>query len=92
MVGLVADDGGRRGIGELLRTERPSIGELLTTVAGTVMAVPVVLGFVALGGVVFASRAILGFAGGLRSRDARGRASRRKARTARRATPPPVAR
>jgi len=41
----------------LFASERRGIGELLLTVAGTVAAVPVVLGFVALGGVVLASRA-----------------------------------
>ena len=65
--------------------ETRSIGELLATVAATVAAVPVVLGFVALGGVVLASRAVRDVA----RRDGRGRgASRRKARSPRRATPP----
>ena len=59
------------GIGELLASEKRGIGELLATVAGTVAAVPVVLGFVALGGVVLASRAVLGVTGVLR--DGRGR-------------------
>ena len=43
--------------------ERRGIGELLATVAANVAAVPVVLGFVALGGVVLASRALRGVAG-----------------------------
>ena len=70
------------GIGELLASERRGIGELLATVAGTVAAVPVVLGFVALGGVVLASRAVLGVTSALRPlRDGRGRSRRNGRRT-----------
>jgi len=53
----VTEEEEKPGIGELLTTERPGIGELLATVAGIVVAVPVVLGSVPLGGIVFASRA-----------------------------------
>ena len=38
--------------------EGGGIGELLATVAGTVATVPVILGFVTLGGVLVAARAI----------------------------------
>jgi len=56
-----------------------SITELLATVVANVAAVPVVVGFVALGGLLVAGRALLDVA--LRSRD--GRASQRKKRTRR---------
>ena len=40
-----------------------SVGELLAAVAGNVAAVPLVLGFVALGGAVLAGRALVDVAG-----------------------------
>ena len=59
--------------------ERRGLGELLASVAANAAAVPVVVGFVALGGVVVAARALRGVAGqALRSRD--GRRPSRKAR------------
>jgi len=51
--------------------EGRSIGELLATVAGTVAAVPLVLGLVALGGVVVAGRAVFGIRHAFGSRDSR---------------------
>ena len=62
---------------------KPGIGELLATVAGTVAAVPVVLGFVALGGVVLAGRALRDVAvGALPSRNGRPARRRRPKRPA----------
>ena len=62
---------------------KPGIGELLATVAGTVAAVPVVLGFVALGGVVLAGRALRDVAGrALPSRNGRPARRRRPKRSA----------
>lgn len=67
---MARDDGGRR------------VTELLAAVAANVVAVPVVVGFVALGGVVLAGRAIADVAShALTSRDGRRRA--RKAATRR---------
>lgn len=67
---MARDDGGRR------------MTELLAAVAANVAAVPVVVGFVALGGVVLAGRAIADVAShALTSRDGRRRA--RKAATRR---------
>jgi hypothetical protein len=39
--------------------EQPGVRELLGTAAANVVAVPVVLGFIALGGVVLAARALV---------------------------------
>ena len=61
--------------------ERRRVGELLASVAANAAAVPVVVGFVALGGVVVAARALRGIAGqALGSRDG----ARRRSREARR--------
>jgi len=43
--------------------DRRTVGELLGAVAGNVAAVPIVLGFVVLGGVVLAGRAVVDVAG-----------------------------
>jgi len=58
--------------------DRRSVGELLGTVAGNVAAVPIVLGFVVLGGVVLAGRAVADVAG---YRVRRASSSRRRARS-----------
>jgi len=43
--------------------DRRTVGEFLGAVAGNVAAVPLVLGFVVLGGVVLAGRAVVDVAG-----------------------------
>lgn len=61
-------------------SEGGRVGELLAAVAGKVAAVPLVLGFVALGGAVLAGRALVDVAGqALGSRNGRRRS--RKQRT-----------
>jgi hypothetical protein len=63
--------------------ERPGIAELLATAAANVAAVPVVLGFVALGGVVLAGRVVLHAAGqaiGARGRRSESQRSRSRVR------------
>jgi hypothetical protein len=60
--------------------DRRSVGELLGTIAGNVAAVPIVLAFVVLGGVVLAGRAVVDVAG---YRVRRAGNSSRRARSAR---------
>ena len=79
----VTDETEKPGIGKLLATGRPGIGYMIATVAGTVAAVPVVVGFIALGGIVLAGRALRDVAvGALPSRNGRPARRRRPKRPA----------
>ena len=72
--------------------ETRSVQELLGTVAATVATVPLVLGFVALGGAVLAGRAVADVAGhALRNRNGKSRSPRAGTRPRRRDTSPPSA-
>ena len=57
--------------------ERRGIGELLAAVAGNVVAVPIVLAFIALGGAVVATRALLGVRYAFGSRNGNPRPARK---------------
>jgi hypothetical protein len=60
--------------------EGRGVGEVLAAVAANVAAVPIVLGFVALGGVVLAGRVLVAVAGqALGSRNGRPRSRKRRA-------------
>ena len=53
------DDDQKFGIRELLAVEKPSIAEVVVTVAATAAAVPAVLGFLALGVAARTMRAVV---------------------------------
>jgi hypothetical protein len=53
----------RQAVSVVKNDDTRSVGELLAAVAGNVAAVPLVLGFVALGGAVLAGRALVDVAG-----------------------------
>ena len=56
---MARDDDQKFGLRDLLAVEKPSIAEVLVTVAASAAAVPVVLGFLALGVAMRAIREVI---------------------------------